>query len=344
MMGDGQATLRRLYGIQYLRALAAICVLAFHAIRPQGAPLGFLALGVDLFFVLSGFLMVAITDATSRPLPFLRDRVLRVVPIYWIVTLAALLLFLSGKFGPLQSDAWHVFASFAFIPAQHPSSSYLFPLVPPGWSLNYEMLFYALFAVLLALPRRLQIRALTGLLLSAVILGRLVPPHGRVLRAWTHPILLEFLAGAWLGMAWQKGWRLWPLVLASIPLTAAAFYLLATSEGWWHGRIMAIPPLLALLAGVLTLERRGAGIPDWRIPRLLGDASYSIYLWQFFALIAAPIIVGKLGLPAGGLAPLAFVLGLVGGVAAYLLIEKPLLTLLGRRNRYRRGVPIPGGV
>ncbi len=343
-MSEGGEPLRRLHGIQYLRAFAALCVLTFHAIRPTGAPLGFLSLGVDLFFVLSGFLMVAITDERSRPLPFFRDRFLRVVPIYWIVTLCALLMFLSGKAGPLQSDAWHLFASFAFIPAQHPSSSYLFPLVPPGWTLNYEMLFYTLFAMLLVLPRRAQVWTLAALLFSAVLFGRIVQPDDPILRAWTHPILLEFLAGIWLGRAWQQGRRLWPILLASIPLTVAAFYLLTSPDGWWHGRILVIPILLALLVGVLTLERRGGGIPNWRIPRLLGDASYSIYLWQFFAVAAARFAQVRFGLPEQAAPIFIFCTGLVGGIVAYFLVERPLLKLFARRKRYRHGAPIPGGV
>ena len=343
-MSGGAAPIRRLYGIQYLRALAAIAVLAFHAFEADDTPWGLLALGVDLFFVLSGFLMVAITDRDSRPLAFFRDRFLRVVPVYWLVTLCALLLFSFSRLSPEPVDGWHAFASFAFIPALQPGSPSLFPLVPPGWSLNYEMLFYAVFAALLILPRRLQIWALTTILLTSVVLGRLVQPEQAILQAWSHPILLEFLAGAWLGVAWQQGGRLWPVLLASIPLTLAAYYLLISPGGWWHGRIIFIPMILAMLVSVLTLERRGNGIPDWRIPRLLGDASYSIYLWQFFAVIAGAVLAGKFGMPQTAVVTFVFIAGLTGGVAAYLWIERPLQLLLGRYRKFRRGVPIPAGV
>jgi exopolysaccharide production protein ExoZ len=345
-MNEERAPLRRLYGLQYLRALAALCVLAFHAMgSQQRLPWALLQLGVDLFFVLSGFLMVAITDESTRPLPFFRDRFLRVVPLYWLATAMMVLALWSGLAWSLRTTPWHVFASFAFIPAVNPSldgDARMFPILAPGWTLNSEMMFYALFAAMLALPRRWQAPALTAALVGIAALGLLLRPATPALRGWTHPIALEFVAGAWLGLAWQQGRRLWPVLALSV-VAAVPCWLFMTVDPAWR-RLLILPVLVGLLVAVLILERRPGGIPEWRIPRLIGDASYSIYLCQVFAMMAWSALQTRNGLPRS-IEPIAiFVTGTIGGIAVWRLVERPLLALFSRRRRYRRGAPVPGGI
>ena len=77
---NGPPTRPKLHGLQYLRAFAALQVVVFHASLAAGHPVALGSFGVPLFFVLSGFLMVAITDESSRPGPFMKDRILRIVP------------------------------------------------------------------------------------------------------------------------------------------------------------------------------------------------------------------------------------------------------------------------
>lgn len=342
-MSEGEMPPRRLNGIQYLRAIAALAVLGQHSIGSRDFPFVILASGVDLFFVLSGFLMVAITDEHSRPLDFFRRRFLRVVPLYWIVTACAVAALWSGLLWQSGLDRWHVAASFLFIPAQHPSADALLPVVQAGWTLNYEMFFYSLFALLLLLPRRFQVPALTAILLTLAILGSLLRPESAALRGWTSPIALEFAAGAWVGIAWQRGRSLWLPVLASVPVIAATVLLFppAALIDW---RVVVTPAVLALLAGTLALERRGTGIRDIPLLRHLGDASYSIYLWQWFAVAIGWTLHASYGLPREAVGFFIFPAGLIGGVIAYHLIERPLLALIGQRRRWRDGVPIPGGL
>src|SRR3546814_17001958 len=80
-------SMHTLYVIQYLRAFAALAVVIFHAAERTGHHFAIGAAGVDVFFVVSGFIMMAISDRRpTRPLTFLRDRILRIAPSYWLVT------------------------------------------------------------------------------------------------------------------------------------------------------------------------------------------------------------------------------------------------------------------
>src|SRR5262245_37349739 len=134
-----------LYSIQYLRAIAATMVAAYHASLelPAGSALhGLLKgqAGVDIFFVISGFLM---WQTTSRPVPpspseFMRKRLRRIVPLYWIVTLAMFVMpAISGTIaGSTVYDPMHLVASLLFIPYPYPADpSAYFPVYVPGWTI-----------------------------------------------------------------------------------------------------------------------------------------------------------------------------------------------------------------
>jgi exopolysaccharide production protein ExoZ len=349
---------RRLFGLQYLRALAALAVLLDHGLRATAMPLGLLGTGVDLFFVLSGFLMVAITDERTRPWPFLKARIVRIVPLYWIMSLGVFVLIFGHistrtlipfrDFGTYYTDIpWrYVLASFSFVPWEDPTMHQIMPLISAGWTLNLEMMFYALFALTLFLPRRHQLAALTVILASFVFIGLACPLQWPPLRGWTNPIVLEFVAGAWLGHAWQRKARLWPIfgaiLLIWIPLS------MLSSVGYASPRSLLNVILFAPHVGVLVLtlwaERRRGGVPDWPALRMLGDASYSIYLWQFIPVLVFQYVETRFGTPSWVYFGGVVVIGLLGGIIVHHLLERPLLASFGRSARYRHGVPIPGGV
>src|SRR5689334_16532037 len=144
--------------IQWLRGIAALMVVAFHtntlALHPS-ARMDFLAIGetgVDLFFVISGFIMTITTVDKRAPGEFLRRRIIRVVPLYWMITLsyAALAVMAPTLFRSASPDFLHTLGSLAFVPQFHPLfPSAIWPVVIPGWSLNYEMFFYGIFALAL---------------------------------------------------------------------------------------------------------------------------------------------------------------------------------------------------
>ena len=129
-----------LLSIQYLRASAALMVVVYHAMMLAPVDFGIGAAGVDLFFVISGFILWTIArERPLTPLEFLKRRWIRVAPLYWTLTLAvaAIATFWPFVFGQFKATPSHVLLSLGFIQHMNPDGA-PFPLIPVGWSLNYE--------------------------------------------------------------------------------------------------------------------------------------------------------------------------------------------------------------
>ncbi|MFT4025269.1 MAG: acyltransferase [Novosphingobium sp.] len=274
----------RLTSIQALRAIAAIVVVAFHALQSDVPLLRFGDRGVDLFFVISGFIMVHVTRSASIGVGrFVADRVIRIVPMYWLATLVAFGLALAGKvMWGATSDPGILLQSLLFIP-HYNADGHIWPLVFLGWTLNFEAFFYALFAVALTAPSHLRTLLLGGMLVSFVAVGAFWQPDGPVLRTYTSPLLLEFLAGAIIAEIYHRfpqqhraAWA-W-LVLLTCTMTLLVPLFPRISVGW----------LAVILVGGGVLLDRTRTIVSARWIATLGDASYSIYLFQqfFFTLTA----------------------------------------------------------
>ena len=156
----------RIYTLQYLRALAALAVVALHGANRVADALpaalaSVLALGhagVDLFFVISGFIMWSIArDAAISPATFLARRIIRVAPPYWIATLVWVGLVSAIGYDWITVTAEHTFLSLGFVPHFSPTFwDRVWPVVMPDWTLNYEMFFYLVFAGTLLAGRHLR--------------------------------------------------------------------------------------------------------------------------------------------------------------------------------------------
>ena len=335
---DGRSQRERLVGVQYLRALAALQVVLYHCSTAAGRQVGLGGFGVPLFFVISGFIMVVITDENTRPGSFIRDRAIRVVPLYWLATTAVAVATLAFSF-----LSWpHLAASYAFLPFDRPGAEkHFFPVLGVGWTLNYEMLFYGLFTLSLLVPRRFHIAALSLAMLGLTLAGFLVRPQIAAAAFWTQPILLMFLAGVWLGVWWrgERRWALWPV------LGCAMAYLIATRpefvhfrEALWRG-MWAVLMLLA----VLILECRGLFSKPFRPLHLLGDASYSLYLWHFPLLILLTPVLRGLGISGvWSFLGITMSASIAAGLLSYRFLELPLLRFF-RLRLYRKGVRVPAG-
>ena len=182
--------------IQYLRALAALLVVFVHAqeqypiggrIIPSAFGLG----GVDLFFLISGFVMTF--TAAQRPLTrldFLKRRVVRIVPLYWTMTLAtAGLIFVAPALTRDSHFAWSdLLTSLSFIPHYNAGKAgSISPIIKLGWTLNYEMFFYLVFAALL--PLKPWLRTTSALLVFAVLIALETSTQSRfvLLAFWGRP-------------------------------------------------------------------------------------------------------------------------------------------------------------
>ena len=338
---------RSLLSIQILRAVAALGVLVHHTAHEVAAKTGVTvpfgefvvgAGGVDLFFVISGFVMVYASERLfaqpgATQVFFLR-RLARIVPLYWTVTaiLVGYIYLAHRIFPPPFITTEGVIASFLFIPYPLPNGL-MAPVHALGWTLNYEMFFYAVFAVAIMLPRRSAVFAITALFALLVVLG-LVVRLPQPLAFWFSPIILEFCFGMLIALAWRDGRRLphW----ASLLLIAAAFAAYAASALWgpavtWRALEWGVPGAMLVAALALARETPAPG-PIARVFVFLGDASYSLYLVHAIVIPAVRRLMPSLDTP---LMPWLYALALVAASIAaaclsYLWFERPITRALQR--------------
>jgi len=335
-MASGPATI--LLTVQALRAVAAASVVLHHdlavLVRKAGYPPTFSvvgAAGVDLFFVISGFVMVYTHfDAFTAPgaaTSFARRRVVRIAPLYWIVTTVTVVLLIAvpSLFSSVKLDWTNVVCSYFFLLSQMPSGD-INTVVIVGWTLCFEAYFYVVFALLLNLPRRYFLAASGFIFCVGLVIGTLynVPPWATVA---VRPLLFEFYFGAVLAFLFVAGFAL-PLGIAILAIglgaTATVFTDPANND-WLRILVWGVPAGL-MVAGSVSLER-----VDIRVPKILlalGASSYSLYLTHPFAVSAAAEAWSFFHLtnrvPSYLAAALLFCIALGVGHGVYLCLEKPM--------------------
>jgi peptidoglycan/LPS O-acetylase OafA/YrhL len=331
----------RLSSIQALRGAASVAVVLYHSARhvnkAQGAPGLAVAFqsghaGVDLFFVISGFIILFVhRQDIGRPGRLARyagRRFSRVLPLYWIAFALTLVMLALGQ--GLPGLGWILWCA-TLLPTGPD------PLMGHAWTLQSEMVFYAVFAVLILNRRAGAVVLVAWLACMAATVAGLFPPH-------TPPALfraygLEFFLGMAVMVALGRdappaNGRLAPLVAASgaVLFTAA---MAVETQGWLDGeapyaRLAYGLPAALLVAGLAACERGGGlVVPRWLVA--LGEASYSIYLFQFIFIGAAWQAWQWAGLPrivpAAGCFVVLAACAILGGVATSRLIERPFLRL-----------------
>jgi peptidoglycan/LPS O-acetylase OafA/YrhL len=337
----------RIGSVQALRAFAALSVAILHVLH-EASPLDPTGLierwhnalpweaGVDLFFVISGFVMVhASVDLFGRrgsPATFMARRLIRIVPIYWTATTLFLIVALATPDSVTHDDLsfGHVVMSYVFLPSRRADGS-IQPIYSLGWTLNYEMFFYVVFAACIALPRR---RALAGVALflgAAMALHRLVPPQATALVFWTDGRMLEFLLGIAVAVIAGKGAAFPTAIRVALALIALALLVVAHRCSVASGPVITgVPVCLLLSAAVLG---RPVRVPGALL--LLGDASYSLYLVHPFAMRPIGLVWQHLHLTgpiqASVYAGTVLLLAVFGAVAVHLWFERPMSAWLRSR-------------
>jgi exopolysaccharide production protein ExoZ len=279
----------KIFAVQLLRAVAATGVVIAHVrydfLHHLGLPerlpgvLNAGNAGVDLFFVISGFVMVYSSESLfgrdRGAVIFLARRVARIVPLYWLMSAVMVAYCAARGFAASDTGPAHVALSFLFIPYPRPSGE-VGPVYGVGWTLNYEMFFYAVFALCLAARREITVVRVGFALAALVVAGGLWPGLPLALAYWADPIVLEFVFGMMLALAYRRGVRL--PASASPPMLITALALILAYNEWgtalaprWCG--FGVPGAMAVAA--LTLAERDIAI-GW-IDRF-GDASYALYL------------------------------------------------------------------
>src|SRR4051812_36137029 len=291
--------------IQILRFFAALAVVAFHALglAPKGfevpesavsIALSYGGRGGDLFFVIFGFIIFFTgQNPAFSAAGFLRRRIERIVPLYFVVILTFTLLALTLP-AIFATPGWytprHILKSLAFISFTDGEP----PVIAVGWSLEYEMYFYLAAALLMALTREVW-RSIVVLFSALAIFGQL-PGVGAALGNYaffTDPMILEFVLGVIAGHLFVHGRIDRPMLIA----TGCAFAAVLAGDPFNRAIVAGIPAACLVAAAAFVSSKRV--YPSWpeRALARLGDASYSIYLAQVETVSLAGIAVANL-LPA----------------------------------------------
>ena len=345
-----------IYNLQILRALAAYLVFLTH-FGPYAAPIlprpdlfAVGAAGVDIFFVLSGFIMFMSTAGRrENARGFLLRRAARVVPVYWLVTAGLSLIAATGlkPIGITEFRPEYLLQSLLFLPFSR--GGYIEPLVSVGWTLDYEMFFYVVFAGLLGIPN-LARRALAAaaIFLGLALLG-LLPLPGLYWAFYTKPIVIEFAAGIGLGYAYRRldalpaGFpvrRVAGAAFATAGLVVLGGQLVGDAYGFGAELTGFARPLVwgsaaTLIVGAMLLLERGGVMLRARWLLSQGNASYSFYLVHNLLLHTAAKIASVLldpGLPRVALIfGIAFAASAAVGEGLFRHVEAPLSAAIRRR-------------
>jgi exopolysaccharide production protein ExoZ len=264
--------------LQALRAIAAWLVVADHALidvthSELSNPTASLAwtlgsVGVYVFFVISGFVMVHISwDDFGRPgaaPTFLRRRIIRIVPLYWLATLGAVVFHKVSANDSVPAGWPELLQSLLFIPYHEENIGWA-PILRQGWTLNYEMMFYAIFALCLIFERKMALWGLAVALVIFTLVGRFFPPG--ILAYLSSPILLWFVLGVGIAALWRLGGFAEPKGLAGLAKFFEPFGDASYSIYLVHGialtmlmRISGAPSVWFVPAGLLIATISGMGV------------------------------------------------------------------------------------
>lgn len=297
----------KLRSVQVLRGIAAVAVVLIHATAKafNGGPGTFYwgSAGVDLFFVTSGFIIGTIAPG-QQPGHFFKRRLWRIYPMWWIATIPFLL---------IQGTVWQKFATnLTLWPIW---GVFILPVPSVGWTLCFEMLFYLGATLALATSWRVPFAVFGAMLLASPF------TDNPTIDFLGNPIILEFAMG--LAISRMKRWPefAWPLIVSGLLILALSpsdFFDRATaidaSTAPWRVLWWGVPCAMVFM-GALSLEDAFKA-RAWNIPVLIGDASYSIYLFH-------------LPVTKSGVGPwyVTATLAVAFGVAIYWLLERRILSL-----------------
>jgi peptidoglycan/LPS O-acetylase OafA/YrhL len=336
-----------LFNLHLLRVIAALGVVYFHTTSEAGLRLDWDvgSRGVDVFFVISGFIIAYI--GTTKPEQFFRRRLIRVVPFYWAATLVvfAAVTVAPHVFRTTTSSVPHLVTSLVFIP--HELKGEMQPTLLLGWSLNFEMFFYVLFALALRISQKWSPLVCVGWIVAFVVTIHAAARGNSLMDFYARPFVLEFCfgIGVFYLFSWcsarkaslvQIGGLKWLLLLILVGNLVA----LAVFEEYYRDEIprylAAGIPSFFIVASALLLERLYGVTTNNRLVYLLGESSYIIYLVHPYIVFTVLRVVVKdsSALSSPILAVLiAVLLALTSAIAIaiHLWFEKPVMAFLRTR-------------
>jgi exopolysaccharide production protein ExoZ len=333
-----------LYNLHLLRVIAALGVVYFHTTSEAGLKLDWDvgSRGVDVFFVISGFIIAYI--GTSKPDQFFRRRLIRVVPFYWAATLFvfAMVVVAPDAFRTTTSSIPHLLHSLLFIP--HDQQGEMQPTLILGWSLNFEMFFYVVFALALRISQKWSPVISVGWIVAFVLAIHGFANHNDITNFYARPIVLEFCYG--IGVFYLFSWcsqhkdqllRVAGLKWMLVILLVGNLVALNVLEEYYRNEIprylVAGIPSFFIVASALLLERLYGLATNNRFLYLLGESSYIVYLVHPY--IVFTVLRKALHHPEAMSSPALVVLivGLLAltsaiAIAIHVWFEKPVMAYL----------------
>jgi peptidoglycan/LPS O-acetylase OafA/YrhL len=331
----GEFVEKRVNSLQYGRALAASAVLAHHSMlaaaqivqRPPSLVEEIVTrgyLGVDFFFVLSGFIILHThlkdrSDATAAGI-YLTKRLRRVYVPYLPVSIVLIAFYLLLPSVSLGSRDWGFLTSLTLIPTERP------PALSVAWTLIHEMIFYLIFS--LSYFTRHFIIAVVVWMISIVAVWAIGwKSNISALSYLLSPQNLEFIVGMASAYGFSKLSTKWSPLLIGCGLVSILSYIAVGAldqHRTWFGVSLA-----PIILGVAMLERAKAPSPiTWLL--LIGNASYAIYLVHN-PVVSIAVRLGRMVSPSWELAfMLCVTSGLLAGLAYHVLIEMPGMKLAAK--------------
>jgi exopolysaccharide production protein ExoZ len=283
--------------LQILRALAAVSVVYYHvSIQPV-----FGSFGVDIFFVLSGFIMAMVVDKGQTLRDFVASRLIRILPLYWILTtcLLAVALVKPSLLNSTTANLENYAKSLLFIPYFKESGA-LRPMLAVGWTLNYEMFFYACIAVSLFISKSKYFLLTILLLASSHLLAPSMLKGGAFSSFLSDPIIWEFAFGMCVFRLRGNGvWSRLPdisrHVVICISLAWMAYAEFAAVQVP-RQFLFGLPSCVIML---LATTYQHSGYPHWDLVKRkligIGDASYATYLCHYYVVEGVRKSSGRMG-------------------------------------------------
>lgn len=334
--------------IQFLRAVAVYIVVLYHIFDSWNHYVGahfampihslFGTVAVDIFFIISGFVMVETTRGRPiTPKTFLVKRLMRVIPFYWFFTLGAVAIIMAGfsLFGNDGVSLRDILSSMLFLPNFDAAGKLRDPIIFVGWTLNYEMLFYLIFAISLYFQSvKTRIISISAFFVALTVLAQIT--ENQTLLYFSHQRIWEFVLGMLIAAA-LPSIRALPAqtnLRAGIALIAVSSIWLVSTEIYEPATVIANKLFFlgfagaGIVVGVIMLEAAGKRISSPFV-LLQGDASFSTYLSHAFVLQLAGkvmIVTGINATIAGtviGFSVTAIVIGVIGTLI-YWTLEKPM--------------------
>ncbi|HEY5339001.1 MAG TPA: acyltransferase [Rhizomicrobium sp.] len=356
---------RTFYSVQYLRGAGAMAIALWHGLSQLERTQPHLhyptwgAIAVDIFFVISGFVMWHMMMA--QPVSFgeyWRKRFARAIPFYWLMTsvVVAAMLLTPSLLSSSRFDAAHVLASYAMIPWPHPVLHGIFaPVIIPGWTLTFEIAFYAVLGFGLFVPLRWRAAAVIGAIMAAALAPAFITRASPFFIFYTQPIIADFASGVLIGWMLWNGYRFpAPLGLAAIILGFIAVVLLPSPSHFipmvggysfmLSHELNYFLPAFLIVAGAVFFDCERPTVKKWPLFILIGDAAYSIYIVHTLVLPVVTKAWNVTGLQ-GDWRWDAVYLGLcvvastAAGIACYRWVEIPLFHFFDRATKRKRAVP-----